>query len=168
MIGLAVAYASAIRTHLSVHGTAHPMLALDQQLIVLSTAPLTSQMAGSEIAARFLPGDKTLRAAGNPYGGAAAQGSRKFQDAGSPHSPARRIAPSTPRARNRAASSSEDGAAQGGVRAQALVPLYACTLGSYQPRAPPRPEPLHPVRSNILTKNESISIPVKNQITSSP
>ena len=44
-IGLAVAYASAIRTHLSVHGTAHPtsaVSALDQRLIVSSAALLTS------------------------------------------------------------------------------------------------------------------------------
>jgi len=43
-IGLAVAYASAIRTHLSVHGTAHPtsaVSALDQRLIVSSAALLT-------------------------------------------------------------------------------------------------------------------------------
>jgi len=47
-IELAVAYASAIHTHLSVHGTAHPMsaaprlFALDQQLIVSSAALFTS------------------------------------------------------------------------------------------------------------------------------
>ena len=67
--------------------------------------------------------------------------------------PARRLAPSTPRARNQAASSSEDGAAQGGVRAQALVPLHAGRMGSYQPklrRAPPRPEPLRPATARPL------------------
>jgi len=81
----------------------------------------------------FLPGDKTLREAGNPQGGAAARGPRKFQDASSPHSPARRLAQSTPRARHRAAGSSKDGATQGGEHAQALVPLHAGRMGSYQP-----------------------------------
>jgi len=40
---------------------------------------------------------------------------------------------------------SEDGTAQGGVRAQTMAPLYAGKMGSYQPktrRAPPCPEPL--------------------------
>jgi len=109
--------------------------------------------SGLSSAARFLPGDKTLRAAGNPQGVAAAWGSRKFQDASSPHSPARQFAPSTPRARHRAAGSSEDGAAQGEEHVQALVPLNVGRMGSYQPmlrRVPRCQEPLTPATARPL------------------
>jgi len=60
-IGLAVAYASGICTHLSVHGTAHPVplvFALDQRLIVSSAALLTSFILVSRetlLQARLLP-----------------------------------------------------------------------------------------------------------------
>ena len=57
------------------------------------------------------------------------------------------LAPSTPCATKRAASSSEYGTAQGGVRVQALVPLKAGRMRSYQQmlrRPHPRQEPLTP------------------------
>ena len=54
---------------------------------------------------------------------------------------------------SRAAGSSEDGAAQGGEHAQAVVPLNAGRMGSYQPmlrRVPRRQEPLTPVTARPL------------------
>jgi len=103
-------------------------------------------MAGSELSsARFLPGDKTWRAAGNAQGVAAARGSLKFQDAGSP-ALARTAACAEHASRKEPCGvPNEDGAVQGGERAQALFPFRAGRISSYQPmlrRVPRRQEPL--------------------------
>ena len=105
---------------------------------------MAGSMAGSALSslARFLPGDKNWCPAGIR---------RTVQQ---PNSPARLLAPSTPCATKRAASSSEYGAAQGRVRVQALVPLQAGRMGSYQQmlrRPPPSQEPLTPATEHFGT-----------------